>query len=331
MVKEKQIKQLQEAFINDSGFIALACNEDTDITKPLYHYTTLDGFMGILNARDFWVSNIRFLNDKMEFENGKRLCIKYLEEKIKNESDCSEYFDLVLESCKRKQEIGFKKINSDDIFSLSFCKSGDALTLWQVYGKNGISIGFQNDISSVDNIVFVNEDEYNYYQKKDKDNRIHKYKETYFITRRSIIYDDDKKIQIIDNVLNRGREYLDMYGENLKEQVVEVVSNELFKTFMYMKDDNFKYEQECRVIFDEPEKREWIHYRTRNDIILPYIKVKILNGLYQSHEKLPICDIVVSPSERKDYIADSIKYFLEKNGYDYLIDKVRTSEVPYRY
>ena len=59
--------------------------------------------------------------------------------------------------------------------------------------------------------------------------------------------------------------------------------------------------------------------------------MKILNGIYQLHEKLPICDIVVSPSERKDYIADSIKYFLEKNGYDYLTDKVRTSEVPYRY
>ncbi len=55
-----------------------------------------------------------------------------------------------------------------------------------------------------------------------------------------------------------------------------------------MKDDNFKYEQECRVIFDELEKRECIHYRTRNDIILPYIKVKILNGMYQPNEKLPI-------------------------------------------
>ena len=237
MVKEKQIKQLQEAFINDSGFIALACNEDTDITKPLYHYTTLDGFMGILNARDFWVSNIRFMNDKIEFENGKRLCIKHLEEKIKNESDCSEYFDLVLESCKSKQAMGFKKINSDDIFSLSFCESGDALTLWQVYGKNGISIGFQNDISPVNNIVFVNEDEYNYYQKKEKGSKTHKYKETYFTTRHSIVYDDDRKIQIIDNVLNRGREYLDSYGENLKEQVVELVSNELFKTFMYMKEE----------------------------------------------------------------------------------------------
>ncbi len=75
MIKEEQIKQLQKAFINDSGFRVLAYNEDTDITKSLYHYTILDGFIGILNARDFWVSNIRFMNDKMEFEKGKRLCI----------------------------------------------------------------------------------------------------------------------------------------------------------------------------------------------------------------------------------------------------------------
>ncbi|EOS74226.1 hypothetical protein C819_03273, partial [Lachnospiraceae bacterium 10-1] len=31
-----------------------------------------------------------------------------------------------------------------------------------------------------------------------------------------------------------------------------------------------------------------------------------------------------------EYVADSVKYFLEKSGYEYLVDKVRISEIPYR-
>ena len=58
--------------------------------------------------------------------------------------------------------------------------------------------------------------------------------------------------------------------------------------------------------------------------------MKILDVNWRPHKFFPVLDIIVAPGNRKEYVADSIKYFLEKSGYDYLIDKVRTSEVPYR-
>ena len=40
----------------------------------LYHYTSLEGFQSIMQKRDFWISNIRYMNDSHEFENGKTIC-----------------------------------------------------------------------------------------------------------------------------------------------------------------------------------------------------------------------------------------------------------------
>lgn len=73
-----------------------------------------------------------------------------------------------------------------------------------------------------------------------------------------------------------------------------------------------------------------IHFRKRDGILLPYIKIIILDVNCRPHNFFPISDIIVAPSSQREYVADSVKYFLEKSGYEYLVDKVRISEIPYR-
>ena len=50
----------------------------------LYHYTSIDGFMSIMQNRDFWISNIHYMNDSQEFENGKSICKKVINMKLQN-------------------------------------------------------------------------------------------------------------------------------------------------------------------------------------------------------------------------------------------------------
>jgi hypothetical protein len=40
-------------------------NEDFPAT--LYHYTSVDGLLGILRSKRIWATDIRFLNDRSEF------------------------------------------------------------------------------------------------------------------------------------------------------------------------------------------------------------------------------------------------------------------------
>lgn len=58
--------------------------------------------------------------------------------------------------------------------------------------------------------------------------------------------------------------------------------------------------------------------------------MKILDVNCQPHKIFPVSDIIVAPGNRKEYVTDSVKYFLEKSGYDYLVDKVRISKIPFR-
>lgn len=50
--------------------------------QRLYHYTSLEGFQSIMQKRDFWISNIRYMNDSHEFESGKTICKRIVEEKL---------------------------------------------------------------------------------------------------------------------------------------------------------------------------------------------------------------------------------------------------------
>ena len=112
-------------------------NLHVDGAQRLYHYTSLDGFQSIMQKRDFWISNIRYMNDSQEFENGKAICKEVIKTKLctYDRDEMRRYFQGLLKVCDQSASQGFHVINSREIFSLSFCNSGDILTQWQFYGK----------------------------------------------------------------------------------------------------------------------------------------------------------------------------------------------------
>lgn len=325
---EKIIDEFSTYVVHDCGKTYLfLIDGKASIKQPLYHYTTMDAFLNIMNKREFWVSNIRYMNDSKEFENGREICKLLINERIQNSTEEEkEFLSKLQDSCQLDSSGGLRNINANDIFSLSFCKEGDLLTQWQVYGKNGISIGFNNDMSFLNGICLMNEDQYS------SETETHEYPhaETRLGTGFNVIYNDDKKKYVINKVLDTGINRLKLLEKVGGLEVVNEISDELFSIFPYMKEYCFSHENEYRLLFKEPVSKKWIHYRIRNGVIVPYIKMKILDLNCREHTKLPIGDIVIAPGVNNTYVADSVKYFLEKSGYEYLVDKVRTSKIPYR-
>lgn len=296
----------------------------------LYHYTSLEGFQSIMQKRDFWISNIRYMNDSHEFENGKTICKEIIEKKLgrAGKDEISQYLYGLLNVCNQKASQGFHVINSKDIFSLSFSNNGDILTQWQFYGNEGIAIGFENSVGSFDAITFMNEDQYDDEIEEMNPDEMLPHDEIRLFPKR-IIYRDDEKIEIFESILEMGINFIKKYPGTV-DMCIEGISDVLFYYFALMKDEHFEHEHELRFLhyFNKDNRR--IHFRKRNGILLPYIKMKILNVDCRPHKVFPIADIVVAPSSQKEYVADSVKYFLEKSGYEYLVDKVRISEIPYR-
>lgn len=297
--------------------------------QTLYHYTCIDAFMSIMKNRDFWISNIRFMNDSQEFVNGRDIFIKVIQERLCNENEKVKSFLLKLQDvCKSDISSGIFKINSKDIFSLSFCSDGDILTQWQFYGEEGVSIGFYNDICDINRITFMDENQYDEEIREKKPEDMLPHNELICCTY-PVIYDNNEKMRIFNQILDIGIHFINKFNGE-EDMCVDELSYVLFFYFALMKDEHFSHEQELRFLDFTPQKNSSVHFRTRGKIILPYIKKKILDANCRPHAIFPISDIVIAPSSRQDYVANSIKYFLNKSGYDYLVEKVRLSKIPYR-
>lgn len=46
--------------------------------KMVYHYTSLQGLMGILDTGKMWASHVRYMNDPEEITYGRKLCEEML-------------------------------------------------------------------------------------------------------------------------------------------------------------------------------------------------------------------------------------------------------------
>ena len=108
--------------------------------KPQYHYTDINGFMGIMQNKELWATSTRFLNDKNEYIEGLLLAQKIAGDYSKTCADKEKKF---LNSFQRMIQDRIDKGCNQDIYSISFCECGDLLSQWRGYGKQGgVSLGF---------------------------------------------------------------------------------------------------------------------------------------------------------------------------------------------
>lgn len=97
----------------------------------IYHYTSAEGFQGIIESGEIWLKNTEFVNDTTE--------CKVLQE----ETDIFEEGELSFNRYIEKWWQSFKKDNdkeSSNFYIASFSKKPDSLEQWRAYGN--ICIGF---------------------------------------------------------------------------------------------------------------------------------------------------------------------------------------------
>jgi hypothetical protein len=280
-------------------------------TKNLYHYTNLDGLMGILKNTCFWATHTDFLNDSVELRHGIQLCFDVIEEKASQTVDKYEISFLY----EIKQKIIEEK---RELFLVSFCANGDLLSQWRGYsrGEYGVSIGFNySELAGHCTTQYINN----------------------HIIPNKVIYDTKIQKQIIEDIICIGIKALNYEGvEWDKSYRIEVYPELLVQTlFIYiplLKHPSFAEEKEYRFVVHnfQQDGKENIKksYRIRENVILPYAQLDIITHDKESSRKLPIDKIIIGPSKSQDLTRKSIDYFLSNNGYSYV--ETEFSSIPYR-
>ncbi len=302
--KNDDLNELFSSINNIRNKYLSKCKLDT-----LYHYTNLEGFLGIVNnnSTEMWASNIEFLNDSREYIHGIELCKDIISNEISEST-----------SEKNQEFLEYIYINlsneKNEVYGISFCKDGDLLSQWRGYsrGDTGISIGFDVERLSKFRIT-------------ESPNTI--------LSPHKIIYDKNIQINIIKDILKNGSELLEKSNLN-KNFLINTILLELHFFLPLFKNHSFSEENEWRIIFTiynekNEEKEGMVNYRVRDNVILPYIKLKY-DPKYGSLEegKTFFSEIIVGPTRDIKLTERSISHYLKEKKLDGI--KIDSSEIPYR-
>lgn len=280
--------------------------ESKDQAEPelLYHYTTLDGLLGIIRDGELWATQIQYLNDTSEFEAGPRTAVNQMIEEFGREGESSnaieKYSPLVALSGRRVY-----------VASFSATENGDDLSQWRAYGgpHSGFSLGFSPNYLKLICEHLVNLE----------GSALWAGKEIKPLIQCSYYTKDD------DNDLAEIRRNIGYFAEYLK---IDPLPTE-FKFAQYsagLKDKSFRAEEEWRItlIRKNDTTSDLIRFRRSGSLIVPYVRIP----LRWDGQHIEINRMVVGPTPHKEKAKEAAEMLLRSCGVTF--KEIVESKVPYR-
>ena len=114
----------------------MASEDGLGAGRVLYHYTHASGFLGILERRCLFASDVWFLNDASEVRYAQMRMAERVREHLGPDQP---WLQELLDVSEAKP--GWL----DDVFVTSFCEEPDLLSQWRSYAAGGFAIGFAAD------------------------------------------------------------------------------------------------------------------------------------------------------------------------------------------
>lgn len=235
----------------------------TDILSPtppptIYHYTTQQGLLGILESKCLWASRIQHLNDSTEFLLGLERVIEHLRHGRVNDATDQERVEELVEYA---QDLG-----GSSVCVASFSEDGDQLSQWRAYGgvAGGVAIGF--------------------------DSRKLAARASARFKLIRCIYEQSEQERLISHMINLASAPVNEAGWDPLSPERRII-NKVLSIAPIIKHGAFSEEREWRLI-SEPVRADILSYRSGASMLIPYFPIELAD-----HDgNLPINRIVVGPS-----------------------------------
>jgi len=329
---------------------------------PLYHYTTGQGLLGMLQNGRLWATNAHFMNDPQEINYAADIvqrAVLAAADKHKTAVDAlaSGWIDKIV-TFGRDRAWKAPKIDqwaSDAIrtfdeqggaYIACFCREPDLLSQWRGYGAvgGGYAVGFTSA-----NLATRSTD----------------------ILLRRVIYDSTEQLGIVKRWVDAVFA-LDLEWRTEQKRLVAQTTQgrppdwqALIKAFqgdselqIQMRqrakegltalnsglEDFSRFMIECLVCFKNPAyaaEDEWrlivfgksqpkVLFRVGRGCPIPYVELDLTAEDGDLQGRLPISGVTYGPVHEAGMVERSLKTFLQANRYDHVIQHVRRSKVPYR-
>lgn len=291
----------------------------------LYHYTTADGFIGILNTASIWLTNLQYMNDLSELQYATDLITEALDSKSKEHKSN----EVLKEFFQRTRNTFSPFEGGTEAFAICVCENGNLLSQWRAYGGRGggyaIGLDFFHLVRFLPIRCFL----------------------------RKVIYCREEQVQIINGVID---EICTLIGEMTKGQTAQQADsdntlpqfclflNRILREYIFcFKHPEFTQEQEwrlvhvrsCNPVLDREADFADLKFRTFDGNVIPFIDMSLSNSVGASRQdsfgvSFPIQELVIGPTLNADLNRESATILLTKMNPDH-IPIIRKSGIPLRW
>lgn len=286
--------------------------------KILYHYTTAQGLLGVLESGRLWATNSRFMNDTSEIGYATTLFRDVVTTEV-------EKFQSPKLGKLQKTVIGWLDEYEKDakVYVACFCMNGDLLSQWRGYGAagGGFSIGFLADRVGHPALTSL-----------DKPNPI----------LRKVIYRPSVQKRLIRERITALCE-LELVKlkspQRHKVQQAAYAAWMMFSLFLSealncFKDPAYEEEQEWRIIQHgrnyEGKDTCKISFRSNGGRIIPYTILNFTaSGSKETRGHLPIKIIGFGPTLNPNITQRSLRLLCDAHGYGKSEVTIKRSGIPF--
>jgi hypothetical protein len=324
-------------------------------SRSLFHYTTADGVIGIVQNQCLFATHADFLNDSTECRAILAVLLPRLEAQLRDAvpklierglihpSIIAEYGDTLYrqEAEKMLQAMVQAANNTAPFFICSFCIHAAGtqtyehglLSQWRGYARGGFAIEF--DELEIDKLNQAERGQFRYQG---------------ILTNKIAYRDHDKQVDAEAFAGLAGILLKNLFPENTSEisdilgaKTTDDFARPFLSVAPFLKDASFEEENEYRIvalcnrptIADEGDDRliKPIKFRTRSSgEVVPFISLyeqpkKRFSLTDQPKIKLPIKSIIVGPHRRQEGQRAALEILLEQTGFDV---PIKFSGIPFR-
>jgi len=269
----------------------------TQLPAQLFHYTDAAGFLGILEKKQIWATDVSCLNDRQEMLYARDLITEHLDGLCEHPEWYPSFAitddeNELLDECRHLFRVGPQMY---DVFVASFSTKFDSLSQWREYGRYNIGVSGSALQSCAQ-----------------------RYTQS---TLARCIYDQPTQLQLVRCLVQflikeyRAQRDPDRFKTDL-----------LYSLRRYgplLKHDSFCEEAEWRIVVTDVSR---VEFREHKDIVVPYLQIDIGNALKERGIQPIVPLITLGPGN--DRVREITVNRLTKQMLGFEV-YVRRSDTPY--
>jgi len=280
-----------------------------DFPERLYHYTSSNAFLNIIESGELWFTDYRYLNDLSELKYGVDLFNTEITLREERENDTA--LRTILSGVRKQFEAA--RVYTD-LFVFCMCAENNLLNQWRVYGHDTVPVSIEFGTRG---FMFVDWEPYSFEIVP-------------------MVYDTSRQHSIVSETVSTGLEYASLHKPRIFEKddsvqsFIENLASICVDWCMPMKNPQFEVEKEWRLATRwglEHRVLTGRKHRTSSTGIVPYLVMKPkADGLSQG--RLPVRSVTIGPCSQPEIQRRTVKDFLFQH--DLMSVEVVTSDLPIR-